>query len=203
MLASWSALQMSLGAGIMECTPNESGCWHHGVHSKWVWVLASWSALQMCLGAGIMECTPNESGCWHHGVHPKWVWVLASWSALQMSLGVFIVYLNSDPVLSHAIFKWFEPELDKTNKMTFAPREDSDQPGHPPSLIRVFAVHMKKPCVLSFPLSEDSDQTAWMRRLIWIFVGHTHHFVGSRDVAHLELCWNFLATVCNLPSEWD
>ena len=29
---------------------------------------------------------------------------------------------------------------DHTNKMTFAPSDDSDQPGHPPSLIRVFAV---------------------------------------------------------------
>ena len=34
-----------------------------------------------------------------------------------------------------------------------APREDSDQPGHPPNLIRVFAV--------------------WMSRLIWIFAGRT------------------------------
>ena len=34
----------------------------------------------------------------------------------------------------------FEPTLDKTNKMACAPSEDSDQPGHPPSLIRVFAV---------------------------------------------------------------
>ena len=32
-----------------------------------------------------------------------------------------------------------EAPHDKTNKMT-APSEDSDQPGHPPSLIRVFAV---------------------------------------------------------------
>ena len=29
---------------------------------------------------------------------------------------------------------------DKPNKMTFVPSEDSDQPGHPPSLIRVFDV---------------------------------------------------------------
>ena len=36
--------------------------------------------------------------------------------------------------------KQFEPPLDKTNKMTFVLSEDSDQPGHPPSLIRVFAV---------------------------------------------------------------
>ena len=29
----------------------------------------------------------------------------------------------------------FEPQHDKNNKMTCAPSEDSDQPGHPPSLI--------------------------------------------------------------------
>ena len=37
-----------------------------------------------------------------------------------------------------------EPPHDKTNKMAYAPSEDSDQPGHPPSLIRVFAIRMKK-----------------------------------------------------------
>ena len=34
-----------------------------------------------------------------------------------------------------------------------APSKDSDQPGHPPSLIRVFAVHMKKAWDLSYQLS--------------------------------------------------
>ena len=34
-----------------------------------------------------------------------------------------------------------------------APSEDSDKPGHPPSLIRAFAVHRKKPWVLSYPFS--------------------------------------------------
>ena len=46
-----------------------------------------------------------------------------------------------------------EPRHDKTNKNECAPSEDSDQPGHPPSLIRVFAVRMKKTWVLSYPLS--------------------------------------------------
>ena len=46
-----------------------------------------------------------------------------------------------------------EPPHDKTNKMACAPSEDSDQPGHQPSLIRVFAVRMKKAWVLSYPLS--------------------------------------------------
>ena len=37
---------------------------------------------------------------------------------------------------------WWTNELtdDKINKMICVPSEDSDQPGHPPSLIRVFAV---------------------------------------------------------------
>ena len=34
-----------------------------------------------------------------------------------------------------------------------APSEDSDHPGHPPSLLRVFAVRVKKTWVLSYPLS--------------------------------------------------
>ena len=40
-----------------------------------------------------------------------------------------------------------------------APSEDSDQPGHPPSLIRVFAVRMMKAWVLSYPLS--AQQRLW------------------------------------------
>ena len=47
----------------------------------------------------------------------------------------------------------FEPPHDKTNKMECVPSEDSDQPWHLPSLIRVFAVRMKKAWVLSYPLS--------------------------------------------------
>ena len=46
----------------------------------------------------------------------------------------------------------FEPPHDKTNKMAYATSKDSDQPSHLPSLIRVFAVCVKKPWVLSYPL---------------------------------------------------
>ena len=35
----------------------------------------------------------------------------------------------------------------------YGPSEDSDQPGHSPSLIRAFAVRMKKAWVFSYPLS--------------------------------------------------
>ena len=55
------------------------------------------------------------------------------------------------PMISSILQQWFsemfvnckitkEPPHDKTNKMTCAPNKDSDQPGHPPSLIRVFTV---------------------------------------------------------------
>ena len=47
----------------------------------------------------------------------------------------------------------YKPAYDKTYKMAFALSEDSDQPRHPPSKIRVFAVGMKKAWVLSYPLS--------------------------------------------------
>ena len=69
-----------------------------------------------------------------------------------------------------------EPLHDKTNKMACAPSEDSDQPGHLPSLIRVFAVRMKKAWVLSYPLS--AQRRLWLDwaglSLRW---AHSH-FVG-------------------------
>ena len=64
--------------------------------------------------------------------------------------------------------KHFEPPHDKTNKMIFVPSEDSDQPGHPPSLIRVFAVRSVGslgPNLLQAD-SADSDRTGRMPRLI-------------------------------------
>ena len=63
---------------------------------------------------------------------------------------MYIFQLNELLILYHGckfcigsinlLLKKYEPHRDKTNKMARAPSEDSDQPGHPPSLIRVFAV---------------------------------------------------------------
>ena len=49
--------------------------------------------------------------------------------------------------------KLYEPPHDKTNKMAWVPTKNSDKSGHPHSLIRVFAVCMKKTLVLSYILS--------------------------------------------------
>ena len=46
-----------------------------------------------------------------------------------------------------------KPPRDKTNKMAWVPSEDSNQPGHLPSLIRVFAVRIKEAWILSYPKS--------------------------------------------------
>ena len=74
----------------------------------------------------------------------------------------------------------FEPEQDKTNRMTCAPSKESDQPGTLPSLIRVSAVRLKKVgfLVTHKQHSEHSEQTCWMSRLIRVFTGGTGHFVG-------------------------
>ena len=64
-------------------------------------------------------------------------------------------------------------------KMSCAPGEYSDRPGHPPNLIRVTTVRMKKPWVLiatHWAHSEDSGQSGWMPRLIWVFAGCTYYF---------------------------
>ena len=49
-------------------------------------------------------------------------------------------YLPGPSLFAHTTH---DPELphDKTNEMACVPSEDSDQPGHPPSLISVFTVH--------------------------------------------------------------
>ena len=100
---------------------------------------------------------------------------------LNVALPHFIVVFNLTVenairfILHDIYFYIFEPPHQKTNKMACAPSEDSDQPGHPPSLIRSFAVRMKKAWVLRYPLnaSEDSDQTGQMPRLIRVLVRRT------------------------------
>ena len=69
-----------------------------------------------------------------------------------------------------------------------APNDDSDQPGHPPSLIRVFAVRMKKDWVLYYSLSAQrrfwsdwADAEADLS-LRWAHI----HFVGF-DISWLSL----------------
>ena len=63
--------------------------------------------------------------------------------------------------------------MKKTNKTTCPPTEDSDQPGHLFSLIRVFAVRMNIAWVLSYPLR--------VQRRLWS--------VWADAQADQSLCW--------------
>ena len=81
-----------------------------------------------------------------------------------------------------------------------APSEDSDQPGHPPSLIRVFAVRMKKPWVLSYPSS--AQRRLWpdfanVQADLSLRWAHSHFigFVMSRLIFHLT---SFVAFYCRV-----
>ena len=87
-----------------------------------------------------------------------------------------------------------EPPHDKTNQMACAPSEDSDQPGYPPSLIKVFTVCMKKlgSLAIHWVHSEDSYQTGQMTRLIWVFAGRT--------VILLLLSWGGSNDITDLPT---
>ena len=82
------------------------------------------------------------------------------------------------------------------------PIEDSHQPGHPLSLIRVFAVRMKKHWVLSYPLSaqrrlwsdwadasEDSDQTGRMPKLGIRPVWSVSSLSAWRNIGSLATHW--------------
>ena len=72
----------------------------------------------------------------------------------------------------------------QTNKMTCAPSKDSYMPGHQPSLIRVFAVRMKKHWAFKYLLSaqwrlwSDWANTRANQSLWW---------------AHMSFCWFYRA----------
>ena len=74
----------------------------------------------------------------------------------------------------------FQPPHDKTNNMVRAPSDNSDQPEHPPSLIRVFSVRMKKPWVLSYPSSAQ--------RRLWSDWADTQAELSLRW-ARMPFCW--------------
>ena len=70
--------------------------------------------------------------------------------------------------------------MTKPTKWLCAQPEDSDQPGHPPSLIRVFAVRMKKAWVLSYTLSAQRRLWSdWADARADLSIRWAHsHFVG-------------------------
>ena len=89
-----------------------------------------------------------------------------------------------------------------------APSKNSDQPGHPPSLIRVFAVRMKKAWVLSYPLSAQrrlwsdwADAQAdlslrWAQSLCW-FCHEAPHLQSAPHISIL-IIWSCVSRIAVL-----
>ena len=61
----------------------------------------------------------------------------------------------------------YEEQSSNVRKRTFlycVPNEDSDQTAHPRSLIGVFVVRMRRPCILGYSkCAQSEDQTVRMR----------------------------------------
>ena len=92
----------------------------------------------------------------HREVHVQW--------AFASSFSTLVISNNFGHLVTDSLYAiWALAWQNQHNE--WAPSENSDQPGHPLSLIRVFAVRMKKPWVLSYTLSSQrrlwSDWADW------------------------------------------
>ena len=87
---------------------------------------------------------------------------------------------TNPPVTRHRNHTRYEPQHDKTNKMTHALSEDSDQPGHQTvwSESSLSAWRNLGSLATHWTHSKASDQTWRMLRLIRVFAGRTGDFVG-------------------------
>ena len=95
--------------------------------------------------------------------------------------------------------------------MACTPSEDFDQPGHPPGLIKVFTVRMKKAWSLAtyWVYSADSDQTdlspRWAHSHFVGFVVRRLNFLlfrGKEQKSDNAILWPF-ALLENIDSRWS
>ena len=96
-----------------------------------------------------------------------------------------------------------EPPHDKTNKMTCAPSEDSDQSVHLLSLIRVFSVRKKQHWVLGYPRSAQRRLIRLGRCPDWSDLHWTGHFVGfvMLWLEYIEPCYKKTCVWWFLPGK--
>ena len=87
---------------------------------------------------------------WYAHWQSSWIYWVPSGQGLGVHLwpiscsyhfGPRLDCLNTHSGSTANVHVIYEPQHDKTKKKICAPSKNSDQPGHPSSLIRVFAVH--------------------------------------------------------------
>ena len=111
-----------------------------------------WAYMSFCWFCHI-AAQINQTTCWQT-VYLQKFWKLQFWLFWK-----------------RACILLFEPQHGKTNKMTCAPSEDSDQAGHPPILIRVFAVRS----IGGHPGSSESSPGAQVILFVLSCGGSFHH----------------------------
>ena len=159
---------------IVHCAPTI----HYSMEKLKIW-WCLWRREIFIWYASTKHCTTIGSNCWL-SISPTERKFLEFW------------HIPRSPAFREFVLEkivYFELPHDKTNKIMFAPSEDSDQPGHPLSLIRVFAVRMKKPWILSYPLS--TQQRLWSE--------------CADAQADLSLCWivHVILLVLSCGSSFD
>ena len=116
---------------------------------------------------------------------------------MQWNVSVLHYYLPSTTLHIEPSQHRYEPTTNKANTMACAPSEDPDQPGHPPSLIRVFAVRLKTARILIYPLSAQ-------RRLWSDWADASAQSDQSLRCAHIPFCWFCHdAAHITLPGVWS
>ena len=145
----------------------------------------------MVLTSGMKAMLPLKNGCdtpSHHEICiDEWlVFFSKRWILTFIILILFISHI------------WAATWQNQENES--APSENSDQSGHPPSLIRVFAVRKKKAWVLSYPLSAPRRLWSdWAGAQTDLSLRWAHsHFVGFdmsrviffQDKWRFQMFWN-------------
>ena len=144
------------------------------------------------------------------GRMPRLIWVFAGHTAILLVLSCGGSYVNCQ-----CYGRIFELQYDTTNKMACAPSKNSDQPGHPPSLI---SLHCAKDPRFLHVDSEDFYQTGWTCCWFWScggsFCFRTKHQQGHKmsyvtrkpvfwvcDQVTLKLACSATGTIC--ATSWE
>ena len=134
----------------------------------------------------------------HTGHMPRLIWVFPGrtchfvgfvmrWLKYQYFLAQKTHFIRSNVISSNCLLWTYQSAHDKLYKMVCAASEDSDQPRHPPSLIRVFAVRMKKAWFLNYPLSAQ-----WR---LWLDWADAQAYQSSLDTHAILLVLSGLAHI--------
>ena len=146
-------------------SPCEKGSYHTDEHRRLRQACTSAQSHQSLLCLLTQYSEPEEVSDKEHQIWPH----SGYWVAVHAHLKDHKTHDAKVPSNS------YELPHDKTNKMTCAPSEDSDQPGHPPSLISLRCSHeeslapwLPTECTAK-SLSRLGGCTGGMPRLIWVF----------------------------------